>query len=193
MGQILDAHKAMMGMQNPDENRISKMSRVMSLLQRLKLFGAYFWLGRQTMQVPAEKVSVPEAPPQMCKINTKAPDCEYWICVDLFGVRFVSVDSAPGHGFQRGFLFNEEAVERVLCWGARQNIVQFVASTVNPAQPTAGRVPMTIALISPAAVDIAYAVHVIHKTSAKHRFASMRYVCSQFGASKIRGTDFLVV
>merc|ERR1712039_558546 len=73
------------------ENRILKMSRVMSLLQRLKLFGAYFWLGRQTMQAPAEKVSVPEAPPQMCKINTKAPDCEYWI-----------------------------AVERVLCWGARQ-------------------------------------------------------------------------
>merc|ERR1711972_1114948 len=148
------------------ENRILKMSRVMSLLQRLKLFGAYFWLGRQTMQVPAEKVSVPEAPPQMCKINTKAPDCEYWIAVDLFGVRFVSVDSAPGHGFQRGFLFNEEAVERVLCWGARQNVVQFVVSTVNPAAPTAGRVPMTIALISPAAVDIAYAVHVIHKTGA---------------------------
>lgn len=162
--QVLASFRALQSMCDPGENRILKMSRVLSLLQRLKLFGAYFWLGRQTMQVPAEKVSVPEAPPQMCKINTKAPDCEYWICVDLFGVRFVSVDSAPGHGFQRGFLFNEEAVERVLCWGARQNIVQFVVSTVNPAAPTAGRVPMTIALISPAAVDIAYAVHVIHKT-----------------------------
>jgi len=146
---------------DPMETRILKMSRVMSLIQRMKLFGAYHWLGKQTFQVSPEKVSVPEAPPQMCKVNPKEPEAEYWICVDLFGVRFVSVDSAPGRGFQRGFLFNEEALERVLRWGAKQNVVQFVVQTINPAVPAQGRVPMSISLVSPAAIDIAYAVHVI--------------------------------
>mmetsp|Transcript_109759 Transcript_109759/g.172968 ORF Transcript_109759/g.172968 Transcript_109759/m.172968 type:complete len:107 (+) Transcript_109759:2-322(+) len=95
----------------------------------------------------------------MCKINPKEPEAEYWICVDLYGIRFLAVDAAPGTEFQRGFLFNEEALERMVLWGAKQNIVQFVVQTVNPAFPAAGRIPMTIALISPAAVDVAYVVH----------------------------------
>lgn len=131
-------------------------------MQRLRLFGAYYWLGKQMTEVPAEKVSVPEAPKVTCKINPKAPDAEYWVAVDFFGVRFVSVDTQPGTLFQKGFLFNEEAVERVLIWGANQNVVQFVVSTVNASMPHVGRVPMTIAIMSPAAVDIAYAVHLIY-------------------------------
>jgi len=104
---------------------------------------------------------------QTCKINPKEPEDEYWVCVDLFGVRFVSVDSAPGFEFQRGFLFNEEAVERVLRWGANKNVVEFVVQTVNPALPSQGRVPMLIALQCPAAVDIAYAIHCIQSEKVK--------------------------
>merc|ERR1712137_475173 len=39
---ILRHHKTLQGTAAPEENRLVKMSRVMSLLQRLKLFGAYF-------------------------------------------------------------------------------------------------------------------------------------------------------
>jgi len=160
--QVTDAFHRLQKSWDPEESRLQKMSRLMSLMQKLKLFGAHYWYGRQIHDVPEEKKSMTDVPSQMCKINPKEPEADYWICVDLFGVRFVSVDSAVGTEFQRGFLFNEEAVERVLRWGAKQNVVQFVVQTVNPSLPSAGRVPMTIALTSPAAIDISYAVHMIN-------------------------------
>jgi len=159
--QILQCLKTVQNENEKDETRLTKMSRTLVLLQRMKLFGAYHWLGHQIMDVPKDCVSIEDAPEQIVKINQKAPEAEYWVCVDLFGVRFVSADSTPGQGFQRGFLFNDEAVERVLCWGAKKDIVQFVVMTVNPALPGAGRVPMTIAIKSPAAMDISYAVHTV--------------------------------
>jgi len=151
------------------EAKIQQMGRFLAECQRMKLFGVYHWLGRQIAEVPAGKESIPKKPGmQTCKINPKEPEDEYWVCVDLFGVRFVSVDSAPGFEFQRGFLFNEEAVERVLRWGANKNVVEFVVQTVNPAFPTQGRVPMIIALQCPAAVDIAYAIHCIQNEKGKN-------------------------
>jgi len=143
--------------------KLQRMGRALSLMQRMKLFGAYYWFGHQTDRVPSEKVSIHDAPKKRCILNAREPDAEYWICVDAFGVRFVSVDSAPGTEFQRGFLFNEEAMERVLRWGAKGNILQFVVQTVDPVSPTEGRVPMTISLLSPAAIDIAYAIYIICK------------------------------
>jgi len=80
-------------------------------------------------------------------------------------VRFVSIDSTPGNTFQRSFMYNEEAVERVLWWGAKQDVVQLVVQTVNPLEPAAGRVPMCIVLTSPAAVDIAFCIHTIYNES----------------------------
>lgn len=146
---------------NKDDTKLQKMSRIFSSLQNMKLFGAFYWMGKQQMNLPADRVSIEDAPAQMMKLNAKAPEGEYWICVDLFGVRFVSADSTPGKGFQRGFLFNDEALERLLCWGAKQDYAQFVVMTMNPAYPGAGRVPMTVAIKSPAAMDISYAIHTV--------------------------------
>jgi len=170
--QIMDHLQRIQKEWDPQETRLRKMSRVFCMFQRMKLFGAYYWLGRQVEpgDIPREKISVPEAPRQNCRINPKEPEAEYWICVDLFGVRFVSSDAAAGTEFQRGFLFNEEAVERVLRWGAKQNVLQFIVQTINPQFPAAGRVPMSIALTSPAAIDIAYAVHCI----SNHRKSPVR-------------------
>uniref|UniRef100_A0A7S4SFA2 Myosin motor domain-containing protein n=1 Tax=Alexandrium monilatum TaxID=311494 RepID=A0A7S4SFA2_9DINO len=142
-----------------EETRLVKMSRIFTLLQKMKLFGAYYWMGRQKMEVPADFVSIQDAPQQMVQINQRVPEGWYWICVDLYGVRFVSADCGVGQGFQRGFLYNEEAVERLVCWGAKQEHAMFVVMTVNPALPGAGRVPMTLAVKSPAAMDISYAIH----------------------------------
>jgi len=160
--QITDMYARIASSLDPGEHRLVTMSRVLSLMQRLRLFGAYYWVGRQIMDVPLDKVSIPEAPKVTCKLNARAADAEYFIVVDYFGVRFISAGTQPGTLFQKGFLFNEEAIERVLVWGANQNVLQFVVSTVNPTQPTAGRIPMTIAMMTPAAVDIAYAVHLIY-------------------------------
>mmetsp|Transcript_81463 Transcript_81463/g.197413 ORF Transcript_81463/g.197413 Transcript_81463/m.197413 type:complete len:1062 (+) Transcript_81463:127-3312(+) len=144
-----------------DETRLMQMSRIFTMLQRMKLFGTYYWMGRQQMSVPKERISIVDAPEQMIKLNQKAPEAEYWICVDLFGLRFVAADSTPGKGFQRGFLFNDEAVERLLCWGAKDDYAEFVVMTINPALPEAGRVPMTLAVKSPAAMDISFAIHTV--------------------------------
>merc|ERR1712183_71892 len=105
------------------------------MIQKLRLFGAYYWFCKQTLKPEPAKMSIPDCPDIMCKINPKIPEAEYWICLDVFGVRFVSVDSAVV--FQRGFLFNEESVERILSWGAKQNICQLVVQTVNPKDPAA--------------------------------------------------------
>jgi len=141
--------------------RIQKMSYIVSLMQKMKLFGACYWAAKQVYQVAADKVSIPEAPEDVCTINAKGQDDEYWVVVDAFGVRFVAPSSGPGKQFQRGFLFHDEAMERIIRWGAKQNVVEFVVQTINPAKPKAGRVPMTIRLASTGAVDIAYAIHSI--------------------------------
>merc|ERR1711964_676831 len=98
---------------DPMETRLQQMSRVVCLMQRMKLFGTHFWLGRQTFQIPRDKIGLENAPKAMCKINPKEPDAEYWICVDLYGVRFVAVDNTRAE-FHRGFMFHEGAVERVV-------------------------------------------------------------------------------
>lgn len=148
--------------------RLVKMSRVLSMLQQMKLFGAYYWIGTEQSEIPPDRSSVQGAPSKFCIINPKDRNADYWICVDLFGVRFVSADSKAGAAFQRGFLFNEEAVERVLGWGGKHDIVQFVVSSLplNEAA-SAGTVPMTIALQTPAAIDIAYTIHMVR--DSRHR------------------------
>merc|ERR1712070_1087228 len=145
---------------NAGETRLDKMSRVMSLMQRMKLFGARCWRGKQVFQRWPEKVSIADAPEENCLINSKSQDGEYLIAVDNFGVRFVSPGST-GEQFQRGFLFHDEAMERLTRWGAKENIVEFVVQSVSPQRPNAGRVPMIIRLSSTGAVDIAYAIHTI--------------------------------
>mmetsp|Transcript_40494 Transcript_40494/g.109446 ORF Transcript_40494/g.109446 Transcript_40494/m.109446 type:complete len:1073 (-) Transcript_40494:203-3421(-) len=148
-----------------DESRLVKMSRIFTLLQRMKLFGVYYWMGRQQMSVPKECVAIQDAPEQMVKINKKAPEAEYWICVDLFGVRFVSADCTPGKGFQRGFQYSDEAVERLLCWGAKNEFVQLVVLAAPEAaaggSELGSRAPMSLALKSPAAMDISFAIHTV--------------------------------
>jgi len=161
--QVARHHTILRRRTDNGEPRLAKMSRVLSLVQRMKLFGSYYWVGKQVASLPAETAAIPEAPARMLKLNQREPEGEYWICVDLFGVRFISINSTPDRGFSRGFLFNEEAVERILCWGGKQNVVQFVVSSFNPQQPAAGRVPMTLALHCPAAVDVAYTVHTVQR------------------------------
>jgi len=164
---VTEAYLRLEQLLDPQETRLQQMSRVVSLMQQMKLFGAYFWRGTQAYAMPKDMQGLKDPPSLMCRINPKEPKAEYWICLDLFGVRFVS--DRHGVEFQRSFQFNEEAIERVLSWGATKDVVQFVVQTVNPALPAAGRVPMSIVLSTPAAVDIVWVAQSISKVRNQAR------------------------
>eukprot|EP00913_Durusdinium_trenchii_P034863 g32611.t1 len=106
-----------------EASRLLKMSAVLERAKKMQLFGAHYWLGRQVEGVPPHEAPIPDAPQKNCAINRKQKGGEYWICLDLFGVRFVTADSQPGQSFSRGFLFNEETMERIYCCKAKGNIV----------------------------------------------------------------------
>lgn len=151
------------------DNPIWSMGRALSKMQKLKLFGAFCWQGRQVMELPADKASVEEAPKRMCIVHPSQQkgEMDYFICVDYFGVRFVA---ASGKNEVRGFLFNREALERVLVWGAKQDILQLVVSSVDPSQPAKGRIPMSIVIKSTAAVDVAYVIHMIYMSKSESTY-----------------------
>lgn len=141
------------------ESRLMRMSRVLVMAKKLKLFGVYFWQARQSLSPPLTVLD--QAPRLVCKINPKDPESEYWFCIDPKGIRFVSVDSKPGMAFSRGFNFDHESMEKVVTWGAKKNVVHIVVATVDPANAAAGQVNQTISLICPAAVDVAFTIHAI--------------------------------
>eukprot|EP00929_Paragymnodinium_shiwhaense_P060081 TRINITY_DN3003_c0_g2_i1.p1 TRINITY_DN3003_c0_g2~~TRINITY_DN3003_c0_g2_i1.p1 ORF type:complete len:1722 (+),score=543.75 TRINITY_DN3003_c0_g2_i1:127-5292(+) len=143
------------------ETQLHKMSRILSLVQELKLFGSYFWLVKQIDKPPPDLVTIPNAPDVVCKINPKGAMHEWWACLDIFGLRFVSVDSAPGKSFQRGFLFNEESLDRVLQWGAKKNVLQLVVKALAADRADLGREHMSVTVTCPAAPDIAHVLHVV--------------------------------
>jgi len=140
-----------------DEPRLQKMARVVALLQRMKLFGCHCYMGQQLDHLPADR-ALPDSPKQACLLNPKARKANYWVCLNQLGVRFVTVDSRPGNSFQRGFVFQEEAVDRILAWSPKGKLVTMVVSGVN--QETRDRRPMTIVLESAAAIDICFCLHV---------------------------------
>eukprot|EP00397_Hematodinium_sp_SG-2012_P000534 GEMP01000535.1.p1 GENE.GEMP01000535.1~~GEMP01000535.1.p1 ORF type:complete len:1693 (+),score=408.54 GEMP01000535.1:315-5393(+) len=147
---------------------IQKMNRALGYMQRMRLFGAYYWIAHQVMSISPADLALSDMPPSMLKINPRRPEAEYWVCVDMYGIRFVTVDHAPGGGgkdFQRGFLYSETAMERLLRWGAKKNVLQLVVQCVNPQEPSRGRGSLTIALVCPAAIDVAYAIHRISSES----------------------------
>jgi len=147
---------------DPHESKLVTMSRIFSMMQELRLFGTIMWLGRQITDVPKDRISVPNAPTAVCKLSPTA-DAECWIAVDWFGVRFLPVDPSSGTTPLKGFLFTEEAVERMYIVGASQNVIQFVVTALDPKAPQRGRVPLAISIMSSAAVDVTYAVDVICK------------------------------
>eukprot|EP00927_Polykrikos_kofoidii_P016216 TRINITY_DN17297_c0_g2_i1.p1 TRINITY_DN17297_c0_g2~~TRINITY_DN17297_c0_g2_i1.p1 ORF type:complete len:1696 (+),score=293.59 TRINITY_DN17297_c0_g2_i1:138-5090(+) len=140
-----------------DENLILKHQRILSLLAGRKLYGMFHWFGKQRPTIPTEKVSIIGAPETTCVVNPKAPkNAQYYLCVDLTGILFISKDKADGKHFFRNFHFTEEALDRVLHWAAKEDWLQIVVQTMDPADPQKGRRPATIHIESPASADIGY-------------------------------------
>jgi len=152
------------------ERATMAMARSFSNMQRLELFGSYIWKGKQTMELPQGKVSVPEAPMRMSILNENDPDMEYYICANYVGVRFfASKSQEEGGNFVRDFFFQRDANERVLVWGARQDILQLVVSTTEGETLEEGRPMLSIVIKSTAAVDIAFVIHMLHESQRQAR------------------------
>jgi len=86
-------------------------------------------------------------PPEHLQVNKRDPEGRYWICVTIEGVSLVSVDR--NSNFQRKFLYSEESLERLLRWGAKQNLLQLIVQAVHQGQKNRGRMPLTICVNCP--------------------------------------------
>jgi len=179
--------------QHPEiPNRLVMMSRLFSLFQKLPLFGAQYWLGRQIFDLDERELvkqtisdnkykqaqhhwvkkhkmtlKADELPMRHFVIDDEQKDQQFILVVDYHGIRFLRANQSDqvisGQRWYKGFLFNEESFERVLVWGAKSNLVQLIVSAQDSSLSTKDRVPMRINFQSPAAVDIAYALHATYQ------------------------------
>merc|ERR1712054_353091 len=69
--------------------------------------------------------------------------------------------------FIRKFRYSEDSQDRLLRWGAKQNLLQFIVQAYHPdkARKKEGRIPLTVAIECSAAIDVAYVVHRISADS----------------------------
>jgi len=143
------------------EPRLQRMTRVLVQCQKMKLFGTMHWFCRQTVKLTAERVNstgVENLPKGAMKLNDKQPEGEYWINVNRSGIFFVPFDAGPGDNFKKSFLFDAEAMDRVLRWGFKQDLLQLVVSACDRENMAAGVVEWCISLLSPSAPDIWFAL-----------------------------------
>merc|ERR1719215_1667759 len=144
------------------------MARCFKNMQRLKLFGCTWWLGKQyvgdlekskvslcveSCQKLYEKVGVDPASVQQCIINPTSKKGEYFCAVGIGGVYFVqpAKKQANRAAFYRKFSFSPNSWEKVLLWGARQNVIQMIVTSVHGNPPACD--VMKINIMSHAAVD----------------------------------------
>jgi len=157
---ILEQYAALETEIDASEARLQRMSRVMVACQKMTLFGTLHWFAKQMpeVDVPGDKLALENLPEQDMTINDKAPEGEYWICVTKKGVFFVPFDAGPGEEFKRSFQFHEEAMDRVVRWGFKQDIVQLVVTGVDKNNAQLGMQEWQVSFQSPSAPDIAFGI-----------------------------------
>ncbi|CAD7950723.1 unnamed protein product [Amoebophrya sp. A25] len=134
---------------------IEIMSRFMTQFQSLRVYGGYFWLGEQTIELADSDRAMSRMPSDMLIVNKKDPNAKFWISITLDGISLVSTEK--GSNFVRKFSYGEDSQERLLRWGARGNLLQLVVQAFS--QKGQRRLPLTIVLYCPAAIDVAYLIH----------------------------------
>merc|ERR1711920_455915 len=98
-------------------------------------------------------------PDDMLVVNKKDPSGKFWIAITLDGVILASADR--NSKFSRKFTYAEESQERILRWGAKGQYLQLVVQAfgLSDKHKHKGRLPLTIAISCPAAIDVAYLIH----------------------------------
>lgn len=167
VGHLETAFRKIADEADPEERRALSMSGVVTACQKLKFFGAAFWLGRQ-QEAPQEKWSVDNAPSKHYLVNPREPKADYYVAVTWDSVGLCAQGNTAS--LSRTFFFNEEKAERALFWGAKEEFFQLIISTVDQAEPSRGRHPMRIDIRSPSALDILFFVHCIHMEKQNIQF-----------------------
>lgn len=115
------------------------MNRIMNMMQRLRLFGTCRWTGRQLCNVPQEHLPIQGLQYQEFSISKSVANL--WICIDLWGLRFWSVEDAAIDNANQCFPFawlvemysiqhpDWFSDQKVIQWGAQNNILQFIVQT----------------------------------------------------------------
>jgi len=147
--QLTDAYTRFRKSGNQNETRLMQMSRVMSMLQDLTLFGTRHWLGRQSPDVAKDRMPFPEM--QLRSFSVIA--AEYLICVGIFGLRFVAAEGS-GNIPEWTFLFAQEAEARVVQWKAKEHVLQLIVQTSEE------HALLSLFVESPDAPEIAYTMGV---------------------------------
>lgn len=147
---------------DPQEARLQAMTRVFRKCQDMRLFGSMHWFAKQRRAIPPEGLGAELGglPKQHMAINKKAPEDQYWICVTRAGISFVPFQCGPGEDFQRKFLFDSEAMSRLVRWGFSPGGKYFglVVSACDPDNPAAGVVEWVISMESPSSPDICFGI-----------------------------------
>jgi len=160
--KVLNALQTLESACDEGESRLVGMGRAFADMQKLKMFGAYYWPAKQIFDIDKKNLPIAKAPSTVCTINPKATDAQYYLCVDHAGVHFVAQSSGPNaQPFHRLFQFNKEAVERVLNHGVDHGNqrVAFVVSTLNSHSLEIEN--MTVVMQCAAAVDVAFGITMI--------------------------------
>jgi len=150
---------------DPFEKFLVSAHRAMKAMQKLQVYGSYHWIGQQNIQ----DVAFDDAPEKTYIINPRDEQAEYLIVVDYSGVKFIQQGLGKlgvAQNYSRQFFFSDEEVERVLYWGAKHDLLQLVVLSVDFVNPQRGRVPQSIVVKTPAAVDVAYTCQMINAMRA---------------------------
>jgi hypothetical protein len=141
---------------DPQEPRLQSMTRVLLVCQTMKLFGTMHWFAQQR-STASDKQALDNLPPPL-KVNKLRAKADYWLCVNKAGIFFVPFDSGPGEHFRRSFFFDAEALDRVLRWGFKEDLLQLVVSACDQDNPAAGVQQFSISCHAPSAPDICFAI-----------------------------------
>jgi len=93
--QLTEAYTQIKKSMTPGETRLMQMNRIMNMMQRLRLFGTCRWVGRQNTELTSEQRPIcgpPGEPHPELQITNR--EASLFICVDLWGLRFWSLDDA---------------------------------------------------------------------------------------------------
>lgn len=116
------------------------------------------WLARHTD-------AFRESSCQRCPFPRVPTFFRYWIAVTLDGITFCALDDS--RTFQRSFSYSVKAKDRLLRWGAKDPLLQFIVQAFHHDKDRRkeGRIPMSVALDCDHAIDVAYMVHNISTDS----------------------------
>jgi len=122
--QLADTYAKLKKAHDPAEPRLLQMSRTLALIQKLSFVGSSCWAACPLSHMSEDRTPLPKV--EASSIETAGAD--YFMFVDVWGLRFVACLAKHKEWAipKWAFLFNEMAPSRIVKWGAKDNVIQFI-------------------------------------------------------------------